>query len=105
MLAEYRRRADWFIPALNEIPGVVCSRPEGAFYAFPNIKGLMSACDFASSKEVADELLWKHGVVTTDGGAFGAEGYLRMSYANSLEALQEAVLRINQMVEARTLRA
>ncbi len=105
MLAEYQRRADWFIPALNEIPGVVCSRPEGAFYAFPNIKDLMANCGFASSKEVADELLWKHGVVTTDGGAFGAEGYLRMSYANSLEALQEAVRRIEQMVEARTLRA
>ena len=101
MLAEYQRRADWFIPALNEIPGIVCGRPEGAFYAFPNIKGLMAACGFATSKEVADELLWQHGVVTTDGGAFGAEGYLRMSYANSLEALQEAVVRLRRMVELR----
>lgn len=97
MLAEYQRRADWFIPALNKIPGIVCSQPEGAFYAFPNIKGLMASCGFASSKEVADELLWKHGVVTTDGGAFGAAGYLRMSYANSLEALQEAIARIGRM--------
>jgi aspartate aminotransferase len=101
MLAEYQRRADWFIPALNEIPGIVCSQPEGAFYAFPNIKGLMASCGFASSKEVADELLWKHGVVTTDGGAFGAEGYLRMSYANSLEALQEAVARLGRMCAER----
>ena len=62
----------------------------------------MAACGFATSKEVADELLWKHGVVTTDGGAFGAEGYLRMSYANSLEALQEAVQRIRHLVDART---
>lgn len=101
MLAEYQRRAEWFIPALNEIPGIECGRPEGAFYAFPNVKGLMAACGFATSKEVADELLWKHGVVTTDGGAFGAEGYLRMSYANSLEALQEAVRRIRHMIELR----
>ncbi len=103
MLAEYQRRAAWFIPALNEIPGIVCGRPEGAFYAFPNVKGLLAACGFATSKEAADELLWKHGVVTTDGGAFGAEGYLRLSYANSLEALHEAVRRIRQMVEQRVV--
>jgi aspartate aminotransferase len=101
MLAEFQRRADWLIPALNKIPGVTCGKPEGAFYAFPNIKGLMKKCHFATSKEAADELLWKYGVVTTDGAAFGAEGYVRMSYANSLEAIQEAVERINQMVSDR----
>ena len=97
MLAEYRRRAEWFIPALNEIPGVECGQPEGAFYAFPNLKGLMKNCGFASSKELADELLHKYGVVGTDGAAFGAEGYLRLSYANSMETLQEAVARIQRM--------
>jgi len=98
MLAEYRRRAEWFIPALNEIPGVECGQPEGAFYAFPNLKGLMRNCGFATSKELADELLHKYGVVGTDGAAFGAEGYLRLSYANSMEALRESVIRIGQMV-------
>jgi len=98
MLAEFQRRGAWLIPALNEIPGVICGKPEGAFYAFPNIKGLVKNCGFATSKEAADELLWKYGVVTTDGAAFGAEGYLRMSYANSLEAIREAVERIRQMV-------
>ena len=102
MLAEFQLRADWLIPALNAVPGVNCSKPEGAFYAFPNIKGLMKACGFSTSKEAADELLWKYGVVTTDGAAFGAEGYLRMSYANSLEAIQEAVERINQLVADRS---
>jgi len=63
MLAEFQRRGDWLIPALNEIPGVACGKPEGAFYAFPNIKGMMKNCGFATSKEAADELLWKHGVV------------------------------------------
>lgn len=101
MLAEYQRRADWFVPALNHVPGIECGRPEGAFYAFPNIRGLMASCGFASSKEAADELLWKYGVVTTAGSAFGAEGYLRMSYANSLAALQEAIVRINKMVADR----
>lgn len=98
MLAEYRRRAEWFVPALNEITGIECSQPEGAFYAFPNIKGLMRNCGFATSKEAADELLHKYGVVGTAGSAFGAEGYIRLSYANSMEALQEAVARIRQMV-------
>lgn len=98
MLAEYRRRAEWFVPALNEITGIECSQPEGAFYAFPNIKGLMRNCGFATSKEAADELLHKYGVVGTAGSAFGAEGYIRLSYANSMEALQEAVTRISQMV-------
>jgi aspartate aminotransferase len=102
MLAEYQRRAAYFIPALNQIPGIQCSQPEGAFYAFPNVRKLMADGGFATSKEVADELLWKHGVVLTDGGAFGAEGYLRLSYANSMEALQEAVRRIGRMVAARS---
>ncbi len=101
MLAEYQRRADWFIPALNEIPGIECSQPEGAFYAFPNIKGLMQNCGFATSKQAADELLMKYGVVGTDGGAFGAEGYIRLSYATSMEVLQEAVVRITQMANGR----
>ena len=101
MLAEYQLRADWLIPALNAIEGIQCSHPEGAFYAFPNVKELMKNCGFNSSKEVADELLHKYGVVVTDGGAFGAEGYLRLSYANSIEAIKEAVARIQQMVQAR----
>lgn len=102
MLAEYERRAQWLIPALNQIPGMTCSQPEGAFYAFPNIKGLMKDGGFASSGEVAHELLHKHGVVITPGSAFGVDGYLRLSYANSLEAIQEAVRRIAQMVKERS---
>ena len=100
MLAEYARRADWLIPALNDIPGIECSRPEGAFYAFPNVRGLMAHRGFATSKQVAEELLHKYGVVVTDGAAFGAEGYLRLSYAASLPIIQEAVARLRQMAEA-----
>ena len=102
MLVEYQRRADWLIPALSEIPGISCSPPEGAFYAFPNVKSLMAHGGFATSKEVADELLNKYAVVVTDGAAFGAEGYLRLSYATSLDVLQEAVTRIRQMVADRS---
>ena len=102
MLDEYAERADWLIPALNEIPGIECAKPEGAFYAFPNIKGLMANCGFASSKDVADELLYRYGLVLTAGAAFGAEGYLRLSFANSLAALDDAVGRLRQMVADRS---
>lgn len=102
MLGEYERRAQWLIPALNQIPGITCGQPEGAFYAFPNIRGVMKGCGFTSSGEVAHELLHKHAVVVTPGSAFGIDGYLRLSYANSLEAIQEAVNRIAQMVKERT---
>src|SRR5262245_8435728 len=102
MLSEYQRRADWLIPALNQVPGVKCGKPEGAFYAFPDIKGLMKECGFATSKEAADELLMKYGVVTTSGSAFGSEGYLRISYANSLDALKEAIERIMQLIKDRS---
>jgi aspartate aminotransferase len=101
MLAEYQRRANYFVPALNAIPGVACSRPEGAFYAFPNVKELMKQCGFASSAALAEDLLYNHGVVVTDGAAFGAEGYLRMSYAASIEIIQEAVARIRRLVADR----
>jgi aspartate aminotransferase len=102
MLGEYQRRRDWLIPALNQIPGIKCGMPEGAFYAFPDVKELISACGFADSKQLADTLLYDYGVVLSNGSVFGAEGYLRLSYANSLEAIQAAVARIEQMRKERS---
>jgi aspartate aminotransferase len=93
MLAEYKRRRDWLIPALNEIEGVECAMPEGAFYAFPNIKGVLGE-NCRTSAEFSRMLLTKAHVVVTDGAAFGSEGFIRMSYANSLENLQKGVERI-----------
>ncbi|MEP7363790.1 MAG: pyridoxal phosphate-dependent aminotransferase [Acidobacteriota bacterium] len=91
MVAEFRRRRDAFIAALNTLPGFQCRMPEGAFYAFPNIKGTGRP-----AKQFADDLLQHAGVACLSGTAFGAygEGYLRFSYANSLENLLEAVERI-----------
>ncbi len=101
MLQEYTRRRDWLVPALNAIPGVKCGVPEGAFYAFPDVRGLIEDCGLESSKHLADTLLYEYGVVLTPGSAFGIEGYLRLSYANSLEALEEAVTRIRGLRDAR----
>jgi aspartate aminotransferase len=91
MVEEFRRRRDAFCAALNEIPGFRCVLPGGAFYAFANVEGTK-----LDSKILADYLLEEAGVSCLDGGAFGAygNGYIRFSYANSLENLMEAARRI-----------
>ena len=96
MVAEFRRRRDAVCEGLNTLPGFRCSLPRGAFYAFPNITGTG-----LSSKELADRLLVEAGVAVLSGTAFGryGEGYLRLSYATSLENLTEAVARIRRFLE------
>jgi aspartate/methionine/tyrosine aminotransferase len=92
MIAEFRRRRDAVVKGLNAVPGITCRAPQGAFYVFPNVRGL----GLGSSSEVADRLLNEAGVATLAGTCFGAagEGYLRLSYANSLTNLDKAVSRI-----------
>ena len=92
MIAEFRRRRDAVVKGLNAVPGITCQAPQGAFYVFPNVRGL----GLATSAEVADRLLNEAGVATLAGTCFGAagEGYLRLSYANSLANLEKAVSRI-----------
>jgi aspartate aminotransferase len=89
MLAAYAERRDWLIPALNELPGLTCSMPQGAFYAFPSVKGTG-----LTSEELTTRLLEEAHVAVTPGDAFGAPGYLRLSYATSLENLKTGVERI-----------
>jgi aspartate/methionine/tyrosine aminotransferase len=95
MVAEFRRRRDFLIPALNGIPGVRCSEPGGAFYAFPNVSALP-----IGEEALADRLLDEAGVALLAGTAFGSEGagHLRISYAASLESLERAVERIHELV-------
>ncbi len=97
MRAEFQRRRDAIVAALNAIPGVRCELPKGAFYAFPNVSGTG-----LSEREIADRLLQEAGVATLAGTAFGeyGAGYLRLSYANSMENLMEATRRIGQFVES-----
>jgi aspartate aminotransferase len=90
MFREYERRRDWLIPALNEINGFKCGMPEGAFYAFVDVRALLGD-RFKTSADVADELLNKAYIVVTDGAGFGADGFLRFSYATSMENLQRAI--------------
>ncbi|HEX9918636.1 MAG TPA: aminotransferase class I/II-fold pyridoxal phosphate-dependent enzyme, partial [Pyrinomonadaceae bacterium] len=85
--------------ALEDIPGFCCFAPEGAFYAFPNVRGCLQG-KVKTSGELADKLLNEQQTVVTDGAGFGADGYLRISYATSLERLREGVRRIRQVAEA-----
>ncbi len=95
MLAEYTRRREWFLGALREVPGITCNEPEGAFYAFPDVRGCLNG-GLKTSGEFAQKLLDDEQVVVTDGAAFGSEGFLRMSYATSMEHLQEGISRLRR---------
>ncbi len=94
MVAELRRRRDAIVEGLNRVPGFRCSRPAGAFYVFPNV----TATGVASG-ELADMILNEAGVACLDGAGFGefGDGYIRFSYANSMENILEAVDRITRL--------
>ena len=98
MLAEYTRRREWLLKALRDIPGITCAEPEGAFYAFPNVRGLLKN-GLKTSGEFAQRLLEEEHTVVTDGAGFGAEGYVRISYATSMEQIKEGVGRIRRLAE------
>lgn len=96
MLAEFRRRRDLVVKGLNALPGVSCVTPRGAFYAFPNVRGTG-----LEVQRLADRLLDEAGVAVLAGTAFGAhgEGYLRLSYANSLANIEEALAAMGALLE------
>lgn len=97
MLEEYKKRRAWLIPALSEFSGAKCSQPEGAFYAFVDVRGFLNGENLKTSADIADFLLNEAHVVLTDGAGFGADGFLRVSYATSLENLQKAVERVGNL--------
>jgi aspartate/methionine/tyrosine aminotransferase len=91
MLVEYRRRRDFVVAALNEIEGVKCPVPQGAFYAFPDVGAFGK-----TSAEIADGLLRDAGVAVLPGTDFGAngEGKIRLSYVGEMATLEEGMRRI-----------
>lgn len=93
MVGELKKRRDFVVSELNKMDGVKCTIPDGAFYVFPNVKAFK-----ASSKKLADFLLNDAGVALLDGTAFGefGEGYLRISYATSMENLAEGLKRMKR---------
>jgi aspartate aminotransferase len=102
MLDEYRRRRDAIHGWLTAHPGISCVKPKGAFYLFPDISGLLSPDGIKTSNDFAQALIEKEYVVVTQGEAFDAPGYLRISYATSMEQLREGATRILRFAESLT---
>lgn len=96
MLNEYESRRDWLIPALNTINGFKCDLPEGAFYAFVDVREMLGD-KYERSADVAEAMLTEAYVATTDGAGFGADGFARFSYATSIENLRSAVDRLRSL--------
>jgi aspartate aminotransferase len=96
MVSEYQRRRDVIVDGLNAIPGFTCQKPQGAFYVFPNITG--TGMD---SNALANLILEQAGVALLPGNSFGAygEGYLRLSYANSIENIEKGLERMKHTIK------
>jgi aspartate aminotransferase len=98
MLAEYAKRRKRIVEGLNAIPGIKCQQPGGAFYAFPDVSAYLSG-NHAVAKdttELAALLLERARVALVAGDAFGAPGYLRLSYATSIERIEEGLRRLDK---------
>lgn len=100
MRAAYRLRHDYIVTALNAIPGVRCRPGEGAFYAFPRVQEAIERLGLPDDTALAEKLITEADVACVPGAAFGAPGYLRLSFACSREALEEAINRLNRVLTA-----
>jgi aspartate aminotransferase len=100
MLDEYRRRRDSIHEWLTAHPGIRCEKPKGAFYLLPDISGLLSPEGIRTSAEFAQALIEREHVVVVPGEAFEAPGYIRISYATSMDRLREGATRMLRFVES-----
>lgn len=98
MLAEYVKRREHILKALQAIPGVRCAKPPGAFYAYPNVAGLLGRKSVQTSMDLAKALLDQAHIAVVPGEAFGTPGYLRFSYATSLETIERGMEAFRQFV-------
>ncbi|MFP2912037.1 pyridoxal phosphate-dependent aminotransferase [Pyxidicoccus sp. 3LFB2] len=104
MVAEYHARRDLFVGGLNALDGIRCRMPEGAFYAFADVRGLygrnFKGKPVTGSMQLSEILLDEFRVAAVPGDPFGAEGYIRMSFATSREVLQKGLTRLGELVQA-----
>ena len=95
MVTEFRRRHDYLVDALNAIEHIECLESDGTFYSFPQIQSFIDARDdLHNDVDVANLLIEAGGVALVPGSAFGAEGYMRLSFATSMHNLEQAAERI-----------
>jgi aspartate aminotransferase len=104
MRREFQKRRDFIVKACNQIPGVTCFKPQGAFYVFPNVSGIIGkkikGKKLSNSSEVSQFLLEEAKVALVAGEAFGMENFIRISYATSMENLEEGMERIRKALES-----
>jgi aspartate aminotransferase len=98
MYDAYRERRAWLVPALNDVPGICCADPDGAFYVFPDIRAYFGKGGITDSQSFANFLLDEARVAVVPGSAFGADEFVRISYAASMERIREGVARIDAAV-------
>jgi len=99
MVTEFKKRHDYLVAALNELPGVDCIASDGTFYAFPNFQAAIDANPKTEDDiAMAELLLSESGVALVPGSAFGAPGCMRLSFATSMEILQEAIARLKKVL-------
>ena len=94
MYEAYCERRAWLVPQLNAIPGICCADPDGAFYVFPDISAFFGKAGITDSQSFASYLIDEARVAVVPGGAFGADAYVRISYATSMERIREGVARM-----------
>lgn len=99
MKQAFKERRDYVVKRLNEIPGFVCQKPDGAFYAFVNIREAIDASAYEDPDQWSEALLEKEKVAVVPGSGFGSNDHIRISYATSLEELKEALDRIERFVK------
>jgi len=99
MKQAFKERRDYVVKRLNEIPGFVCQKPDGAFYAFVNIRKALDASTYEDPDQWSAALLEKEKVAVVPGSGFGSNDHVRISYATSLEELKEALDRIERFVK------
>ncbi len=100
MTAAYKQRHDYIVAALNDLDGFECRPGEGTFYAFPRISGVLQAKGLAGDADLVELLIEKADVACVPGSAFGAPGYMRLSFACSIATLEEAVRRMKRALYA-----
>ena len=98
MVTAFKERHDYLVDALNDIKGVECITADGAFYAYPSFKGAMADLGIESDVDFAEKVLNDTGVAMVPGSAFGTPGYMRLSYATSMDNLKEAVRRLKELL-------
>jgi aspartate aminotransferase len=98
MLAEYHRRRDFVVARLRAIPGVLCNKPQGAFYVYPNVSVAIGRNGIANTLQLSERLLADAHVAVVPGEAFGTDKHIRISYATSLHELNRGLERIHQFI-------